>query len=131
MIQKKRDHHRPLQTKLETVREWKSSMDNEELGKPPPPDPSMEDGAFTAPMPTPTVVGQVVAAAEPPPHPREWAVGAELPQRPRERAVSTEKQPRPRVQVGAATAASNTDNVDPFFLAMAGEDISCAPNRGV
>ena len=39
------------------------SMYNDELGKPPPLDPSMEDGAVTAPMPTPPVDGRAAAAA--------------------------------------------------------------------
>ena len=54
------------------------STDSDELGKPPPLDPSMEDGAVAAPMPTPPVVGRVAGAAEPLPSPRERAVGAEL-----------------------------------------------------
>jgi len=45
------------------------SMYNDELGKPPPLDPSMEDGAVTAPMPTPPLVGRTAAAADPPPSP--------------------------------------------------------------
>ena len=65
MILEKRDHCRPHQTKLEKV-------------KPPPLDPSMEDGVVAAPMPTPPVVGRVASAAEPLPSPRERAVGAEL-----------------------------------------------------
>ena len=61
------------------------------LGKPPTLDPSMEDGAIAAPLPTPPVVGRVPAAAELPPRPRERAVSAEPPPRPRERAVGAEK----------------------------------------
>ena len=55
------------------------------LGKPPTLDPSMEDGAVAAPLPTPPVVGRVPVAAELPPRPRERAVSAEPPPRPRER----------------------------------------------
>ena len=66
-------------------------MDDEELGKPPPLDPSMEDGAIAEPLPRPPVIGRVPGLAEPPPRPREWAAGAEPPPRPRERAVGAEQ----------------------------------------
>jgi len=58
--------------------EGEATFAGEELGKPPPLDPSMEDGVVAAPMPTPPVVGRVAGAAEPLPSPRERAVGAEL-----------------------------------------------------
>jgi len=64
------------------------------LGKPPTLDPSMEDGAVAAPLPTPPVVGRVPAAAELPPRPRERAVSAEPPPRLREREPSA---PRSRL----------------------------------
>jgi hypothetical protein len=83
-------------------------MDDEELGKPPPLDPSMEDGTVTVPMPTTPLVGRVAATAEPPPRPRERAVGAEPPPRLRERAVAAEKPPRPKVWAGAAAASTLT-----------------------
>ena len=101
-------------------------MDEEELGKAPKLDPLMDDGAVAAPLPRPPVVGRVVAAAEPPPRPRERAISIEPPPRPRERAVGTEKPPRPKVWAGvAAAAASKADGVEPFFfLAAAGGDIA-------
>jgi len=58
--------------------EGEATSAGEELGKPPPLDPSMEDGVVAAPMLTPPVVGRVAGAAEPLPSPRERAVGAEL-----------------------------------------------------
>ena len=101
-------------------------MDEEELGKAPKLDPLMDDGAVAAPLPRPPVVGRVVAAAEPPPRPRERAISIEPPPRPRERAVGTEKPPRPKVWAGvAAAAASKADGVELFFfLAAAGGDIA-------
>ena len=99
------------------------------LGKPPTLDPSMEDGAVAAPLPTPPVVGRIPAAAELPPRPRERAVSAEPPPRPRERAVGAEKPPRLRVWAGAAAAASNADGVDAFFF-LAAADMDMSRVRG-
>jgi hypothetical protein len=78
------------------------------------------DPSQAAERPNPGEEGSPPAAshqAEPPPRPREQAVGAKPPPRPRERAVGAEQAPRPRVWAGAAAAAAaNTDGVKPFFF---------------
>lgn len=117
------------------------SMDNEEMGKAPMLDLSIDNGTVTVPLPRPLMVGWVATAAEPPPRLREQAVSTEPTPWPRERAVSTEPLPqprqravgaekptRPRVWAGVATATSKDDGVEPFFfLAAADVDISGKP----